>query len=151
MRLKKTLGIWILVLSLLVGNFTAYAVEVVQIPDANVQTVYNQSVQSNQIENWPKGPQIYSEAGIVMDIDSGAILYAKNIDEQHYPASITKIMTALVALENYELDETVKFTWDDVGFLEYGDAHIGIGIAEGVRGMGVGCAEDQLLRGDFAV
>lgn len=73
-----------------------------------------------------QGPSINSEAGIVMDIDSGAILYAKNIDEQHYPASITKIMTALVALQNYKLDETVKFTWDDIRFLEYGDAHIGI-------------------------
>jgi len=83
-------------------------------------------VSSNEMVDWPQGPSINSEAGIVMDIDSGAILYAKNIDEQHYPASITKIMTALVALENYELDETVKFTWDDIRFLEYGDAHIGI-------------------------
>ena len=81
---------------------------------------------SNEMKDWPQGPSINSEAGIVMDIDSGAILYAKNIDEQHYPASITKIMTALVALQNYELDETVKFTWDDIRFLEYGDAHIGI-------------------------
>ena len=57
MRLKKTLGIWMLVLALLASNFTTYAVEVVQVPDEDVQTVYNQSVQSNQIENWPKGPQ----------------------------------------------------------------------------------------------
>lgn len=61
-----------------------------------------------------------------MDMDSGAILYAKNIHDQHYPASITKVMTALVALQNYEMDEIVSFTWDDIGFLEYGDAHIGI-------------------------
>ena len=96
----------------------ASATETEETPDTEVS--------SNEMVDWPQGPSINSEAGIVMDIDSGAILYAKNIDEQHYPASITKIMTALVALENYELDETVKFTWDDIRFLEYGDAHIGI-------------------------
>ena len=130
MRLKKTLGIWILVLSLLVSNFTAYAVEVVQIPDANVQTVYNQSVQSNQIENWPKGPQIYSEAGIVMDIDSGAILYAKNIDSPHYPASITKVLTALVAMENNKLTDTVTVKQEDIAILTPGDSHIALKVGE---------------------
>lgn len=102
------------------------AADVVEIPADELESVYNIEVDSNTIEDWAQGPQIYSESGIVMDIDSGAILYAKNIDDQHYPASITKIMTALVAFQNYELDETVKFTWDDIGFLEYGDAHIGI-------------------------
>lgn len=97
-----------------------------QIPAEEVDSVYYQEVNSNKLEGWPAGPQIYSEAGIVMDIDSGAILYAKNIDDQHYPASITKIMTALVALENYKLTDRVKFTTDCISFLEYGDAHIGM-------------------------
>jgi len=101
----------------------ASATETEETPDTEVSSVDNST---EDLVDWPQGPSINSEAGIVMDIDSGAILYAKNIDEQHYPASITKIMTALVALENYELDETVKFTWDDIRFLEYGDAHIGI-------------------------
>ena len=104
----------------------AFAADVNQIPSTEVDSVFNIEVNSNQLTDWPEGPNIYSESGIVMDMDSGAILYAKNIDDQHYPASITKVMTALVALENYQLDETVKFTWDDIGFLEYGDAHIGI-------------------------
>ncbi len=105
---------------------TAGAANVVEVPATEVDSVYNQSVQSNAIEGWPAGPQIYSESGIVMDMDTGAVLYAKNIDDQHYPASITKILTALVALENTNLTDTVKFTWDDIGFLEYGDAHIGM-------------------------
>lgn len=107
-------------------GMSANAADVVEIPSTEVDSVYNLEVDSNAIEGWAQGPHIYSESGIVMDIDSGAILYAKNIDDQHYPASITKIMTALVALEHYKLDETVKFTWDDIRFLEYGDAHIGI-------------------------
>ena len=72
------------------------------------------------------GPGVSSESAVVMDIDSGAILYAKNMDTKHYPASITKVMTALVALEHYELSDMIGFTWDDVGFLEYNDAHIGL-------------------------
>lgn len=100
--------------------------KVVNIPGSEVDSVYGMQVDSNQIEGWPTGPKIYSEAGIVMDVDSGAILYAKNIDDRHYPASITKVATALVALEEFKMDEIVKVTKDDISFLEYGDAHIGL-------------------------
>ena len=65
-----------------------------------------------------------------MDMDSGAILYAKKIDDQHYPASITKILTAVVALENSQLTDRVKFTQNCIDFLEYGDAHIGMKVGE---------------------
>ena len=77
--------------------------------------------ESNALKNWPEGPGIFAEAGIIMDMNSGAILYAKNIDEKEFPASITKIMTALVALENSELTDKVHFTEESVAFLEYGD------------------------------
>lgn len=101
-----------------------------QISTEEIESVYNQEVDSNKLKNWPQGPNIYSESGIVMDIDSGSILYAKKIDDQHYPASITKILTALVALQNSNLTDTVKFTQDCIDFLEYGDAHIGMKAGE---------------------
>ena len=66
-------------------------------------------IQSNEIENWPDGPEVSSEAAIVMDINTGVILYAKNIHEQLYPASTTKIMTCLLAAENSALSDTVTF------------------------------------------
>ena len=47
-----------------------------------------------------KKPSVTAESAIVMDVQSGAILYEKNIDKREYPASITKVMTALVAIEN---------------------------------------------------
>ncbi len=56
-------------------------------------------IQSNEIENWPDGPEVSSEAAIVMDINTGVILYAKNIHEQLYPASTTKIMTCSCILQ----------------------------------------------------
>ncbi len=108
------------------SSLHALAVEVVQVPADEVDTVYQQCVDSNEWEGWTKGPQIYSEAGIVMDIDSGAILYAKNIDNPHYPASITKILTALVALEHNDLTDTVTITPEDYNFLKKGDNHIGL-------------------------
>ena len=42
-----------------------------------------------------------------MDMDSNRILYEKNIDEQRLIASITKIMTAIIAIESGKLDEKV--------------------------------------------
>lgn len=101
-----------------------------QIPAEEVDSVYNQQIDSNLLPGWPAGPNIYSESGIVMDMDSGAILYAKKIDDQHYPASITKVLTALVALENSQMTDRVTFTQDCIDFLEYGDAHIGMKVGE---------------------
>jgi len=125
----------ILAVTLLVNSagMFAQAADIAEIPSTELESVYNMPVQSDSWEGWVNGPEIYSESGIVMDMDTGSILYAKNIDDKHYPASITKIMTALVALQKYEMDEVVKFTWDDIGFLEYGDAHIGIKPDEEVK------------------
>ena len=57
--------------------------------------------------DWPSDTGIESEAGIVMDADSGAVLFGQNIHVQKAPASITKILTALVVIENSSLDEQV--------------------------------------------
>lgn len=126
MKQKKFLTALSMAVMFFLSGMRVQAVEIVQIPADEIDTVYNQSVDSNKIEGWVQGPQIYSEAGIVMDIDSGAILYAKNIDDPHYPASITKILTALVALEHNELTDTVTITPEDYNFLKSGDNHIGL-------------------------
>lgn len=59
---------------------------------------------------WPTDTSVEAEAGIVIDADSGAILFSKNIDQAYPPASITKLLTALVVLEHSKLDDTVTFT-----------------------------------------
>ena len=83
-------------------------------------------VTTNEIKGWPQGPGTYGEAAIIMEAGTGEILYGKNIDDQHYPASITKVLTALVALENGNLDDKVTFTHDCVSFLQPGDSSIGM-------------------------
>lgn len=49
-----------------------------------------------------------SKSSIVMDLDSGRVLYSKNSNEKRLIASTTKILTAIVAIENAKLDEMVK-------------------------------------------
>lgn len=75
-------------------------------------------------EYWPEAPGINARAGIIIEAETGAVLYEKNIHEQLYPASITKIMTTLLALENCSLEETVTFSYDSVHKIE--GTHIGI-------------------------
>ena len=87
-------------------------------------TAYEQPVQSNALENWPVGPAVHAESAIVMEADSGTILYAKDIEDKNYPASITKILTALVVLENCDLNEEVTFSYHATHSIEYGSSSI---------------------------
>ena len=49
-----------------------------------------------------------ANSSVVIDLDSGRILYEKNKDSKQLIASITKIMTCIIVLENCNLDEKVK-------------------------------------------
>lgn len=89
-------------------------------------------IQSNEIENWPQGPEIGAEGAILMEANTGTILYAKNIDEKLYPASTTKILTALVAIENASLDEMVTFSNDAVFSIERGSSNMGMDVGQSI-------------------
>lgn len=71
-------------------------------------------IQTNTIENWPQGPAIGAESAILMEMNTHTILYAKNIHEKNYPASTTKILTCLLAIQNCALDETITFSHDSI-------------------------------------
>lgn len=75
--------------------------------DVFIPDEYYEPVQSNAVEGWPQGIAIQASAGLVMDMDTNAYLYAKNINRQLYPASITKILTCLLVLENCSLDDVI--------------------------------------------
>lgn len=53
-------------------------------------------------------PSIIADAAVVLDADTGQVIYSKNGDKKHFPASTTKIMTALLVLENTNLHDEVK-------------------------------------------
>lgn len=75
-------------------------------------------------EFWPDGMDVVSPSVIVMEVNTGTVLYDKNSDEVNYPASITKIMTAYLAVINCDLDETVTFSADAVFKNEGDTSHI---------------------------
>ncbi len=75
-------------------------------------------------------PQVAAPSFCVMDISTGTILYERNMDEINYPASITKIMTALLAIENCSMDETVIFSEQAVYGNEGDTSHISRDIGE---------------------
>ena len=91
---------------------------------------YDTVPETNKIDGWPQGPQVYGNSAIVMDMDSKAILYGKKIDEQHYPASITKLLTVLLALENSSLDDEVVMSQESIDILRSDYASIGMRAGE---------------------
>ena len=90
------------------------------------QASYETVPETNNIAGWPEGPKVYGNSAIVMDMNSGAILYGKKIDEKHYPASITKLLTVLIALENSDPDDEVLFSQDSIDILRSDYASIGM-------------------------
>lgn len=92
--------------------------------EAESQAAYNKTIESNTWDNWPAGPAVYAQSAIVMEADTGLILYAKDVEQKNYPASITKIMTALLALEHCDLNEEVEFSYYATHSIEYGSSSI---------------------------
>ncbi len=91
-----------------------------------LKEAYELPVQTNKLKGWPEGPGTYGDAAIVMDADSGAILYAKNIDKHEYPASITKVLTALLAFQYGDMTSQVTISEEALACLGSGYASIGL-------------------------
>lgn len=108
--MKQSFLIFILSLSFTLPCFSAFAEP---LEDENATTA-----ESNIT------PEINGEAAILMDAATGEILYEKNSKNKMYPASITKLMTVLLALENGNLNDSIPFSHDAVYSIEPGSAHI---------------------------
>lgn len=59
-----------------------------------------------------ESPDLVSKAAILIDNKTGKILYCKNENEKMYPASTTKIVTAILTLENCNLDDIITVSYD---------------------------------------
>lgn len=94
----------------LIPSRAVHAEDVVDPIAVQKQAAYDAVPETNGLENWPQGPHVYANSAIVMEMNSGAILYGKKINDKHYPASITKLLTELVALENADPDDEVYFS-----------------------------------------
>lgn len=95
---------------------------------------------------WPYDTGIQAEAGIVVDADTGAVLYGQNLHSPYAPASITKLLTALVVIENCEsLDDVVTFSHDAVYDVESGSGNA-LALEEGDQLTVRDCLHALLLR-----
>ena len=74
---------------------------------------------------WPEMPGIKADGGILIDMASGTVLYEKNADQPYYPASITKILTALIIIERCNLEDMVTFSNHAVNDVESGSSNMG--------------------------
>lgn len=133
----KKLLIFLSTASLLFSNSVITNAKIIHNTPAINSDTTNQTSETNEILReptkslWPdNAPKIASKAAIVMEASTGAILYAKNIHETYYPASITKILTTLLAAENSSLGETVTFSHDSVYDVEADSSRLWIDVGE---------------------
>lgn len=90
-----------------------------------------EAVTSSSLDaNWPGGPSVSSETAILIEAETGTILYEKDAHRQMYPASITKILTTLIATEMCELDEQVTFTQEALATIPYDSSRIWVDAEE---------------------
>ncbi|MBQ0000417.1 MAG: D-alanyl-D-alanine carboxypeptidase [Clostridiales bacterium] len=112
---------------------------------------YSQKPDTDSIKGWPAGPLIEAEAGIVMDVTTGTVIYAKNMDKKMYPASITKVMTALLACENLDMDTRFALTHDAAFGIEpgsssiYGDDGEEFSVEQALMGLMLASANEMAL------
>lgn len=76
--------------------------------------------------SWPEAPEISSEGAVLIEASTGTILYNKNAFDAFYPASTTKLMTSLLAIEQSPLSEVITCSRDAVYKLEPGSSHIAL-------------------------
>ena len=87
-------------------------------------------IASNSYEEWPDGPAIGAQGAILMEAETGTILYEKNIHEKLYPASITKILTCLIGSEQCDMNETITMSHDAVFSIPRDSSNIGLDVNE---------------------
>jgi len=96
---------------------------------ASAETTGTPAVENGSF-HWPAGPQISAEGAILIEAETGTVLYEKNSTARLYPASTTKLMTALLALENAALGETVTVSHDAVFDIETDSSRIWVDVGE---------------------
>lgn len=78
----------------------------------------------------PKAPSIIGESAILIEPTTGTIIYEKDPHKKMYPASITKIMTALLAIENCKMNDTVVYSKKNLDSLTAEDSNIQCKVGE---------------------
>ena len=127
MRKTKKLTAAFFAMALIISNmFSAYA-EPTQAPDTTHTTKSGVYMENPNLD---EPDTSHAKAALLIDMKSGRVIYGKNSDERLYPASTTKMMTAILALESDKMNDTVTATYDALESITLEDSHMGILIGE---------------------
>lgn len=84
---------------------------------------------SVKTKNWQEAPRVFAAGAIVIDQKSAEVLFSQNPEKELEPASTTKIMTALLAIENYDLSQIASVS----GGLARDGSSMGLKTGEHIR------------------
>lgn len=103
-------------ITILLTGFFAFSMPFTTVFAAEEEEVLEEQTEEIEEESgyWPEGPEVAANSAIVMEYSTGTILYEKNLTDAHYPASITKIMTGLLTVENGGLQDKIVFSEDSI-------------------------------------
>lgn len=124
-KVMRSFAVSFLVCALVLGNARPiYAAEAAPEAEATPAPADPSIVSTNGIAGWPQARDIFSDSAVLMDADTGTILFDKSMDRQMYPASVTKLMTILLALENGNLDDPVAMTETGTAYCVDGSSNL---------------------------
>lgn len=135
MKLKRYISLTLAIFIVLINIFTnAYGVstdtnEANSTENSN-STETNNKINVNSTDFAEPNFTIYSDSAIVIDSKSGKILTGKDINKHVYPASTTKVLTAILAIENCKLDDVLTASYDAVMAIPSGYSNAGISAGE---------------------
>lgn len=129
---KKRVGVLVLSALFVTNTFLSVSMNVSaeNNPSEEAEARKSLPIASNSYENWPNGPALGAQSAILVEANTGTILYAKNVNDRLFPASVTKILTALLAVENSKMEEIVNYSHEAVFSIEPGSSNIGMDVGE---------------------
>lgn len=104
MKIKRKISLIMIIIIILINIITC--------PKSNANTKSDNL--AVKIDNIQETINLYSEAAVLIDSKTGTILYGKNENQKMYPASTTKILTAIIALEKCNLSDKITASYDAV-------------------------------------
>ena len=120
MKKIRKISLWLAVCVLLVTAVPAKA----QVPEYQLKTTpigrSDHAFTEHLDLPWPANPYVEADTAFLVELNSGTVLYAKNPHQQMFPASITKIMTALLTIENVPLSDKLTLSKASVTDLVWG-------------------------------
>ncbi len=81
-------------------------------------------------QGWPTGPGILAKTAILMEASTGSVLYEKEAETKMYPASTTKLMTALLAIEQGRMSDVVEMSYESTHSMGWDASRIGVNDGE---------------------